>query len=89
LIGVNNRDLRTFVTDLTVTERLAPHVPNGALLVTESGIFTPDDTQRLARAGAKAMLVGESLMRQPDVTAATRTLLSGRSTVSKPKSSWP
>jgi indole-3-glycerol phosphate synthase len=89
LIGVNNRDLRTFVTDLTVTERLAPHVPNGALLVTESGIFTPDDTQRLARAGAKAMLVGESLMRQLDVTAATRTLLSGRSTVSKPKSSWP
>ncbi len=75
LIGVNNRDLRTFVTDLTATERLAPDVPVGALLVAESGIFTYEDAQRLGRAGAKAMLVGESLMRQSDVTAATRTLL--------------
>jgi indole-3-glycerol phosphate synthase len=75
LIGVNNRDLRTFVTDLAVTERLAPAVPKGALLVAESGIFTQHDAQRLARAGAKAMLVGESLMRQPDVTAATQALL--------------
>jgi len=77
LIGVNNRDLRTFVTDLAVTERLASAVPPGALLVAESGIFTHDDAQRLQRAGAKAMLVGESLMRQPDVTAATRALLGG------------
>ncbi len=77
LIGVNNRDLRTFVTDLAVTERLAPAAPPGALLVAESGIFTPDDARRLGRAGAKAMLVGESLMRQPDVTAATRRLLGG------------
>ncbi len=77
LIGVNNRDLRSFITDLAVTERLAPAVPNGALLVAESGIFTHSDAQRLARAGAKAMLVGESLMRQPDVTAATRALLGG------------
>jgi indole-3-glycerol phosphate synthase len=77
LIGVNNRDLRTFITDLAVTERLAPAVPPGALLVAESGIFTPADAQRLARAGAKAMLVGESLMRQANVTAATRALLGG------------
>jgi indole-3-glycerol phosphate synthase len=75
LVGVNNRDLRTFVTDLAVTERLATEAPAGALLVTESGIFTPADVVRLERSGAKAMLVGESLMRQADVTAATRALL--------------
>ena len=75
LVGVNNRDLRTFVTDLTATERLAAAAPPGALLVTESGIATPADVARLERAGAKAMLVGESLMRQHDVTAATRALL--------------
>lgn len=77
LVGVNNRDLRTFVTDLGVTERLAALAPPGALLVTESGIFTPADAARLERAGATAMLVGESLMRQADVTAATRALLTG------------
>jgi len=75
LVGVNNRDLRTFVTDLAVTERLAAAAPTGALLVTESGIFTPEDAARLERAGASAMLVGESLMRQADVAAATRALL--------------
>ena len=74
-MGINNRDLRTFVVDLAVTERLAPLAPAGSLLVAESGIFTPDDVARLADAGARAMLVGESLMRQPDVTAATRALL--------------
>ena len=74
-IGVNNRDLRTFVTDLGNTERLARRAPPDALLVTESGIFTPADAARLERAGAKAMLVGESLMRQSDVAAATRSLL--------------
>lgn len=75
LVGVNNRDLRTFVTDLAITERLAVRAPEAALLVTESGIFTAADAARLERSGAAAMLVGESLMRQTDVTAATRALL--------------
>lgn len=75
LIGVNNRDLRTFVTDLAVTERLARRIPSDCLLVTESGIGARADVARLAAAGAKAMLVGESLMRQADVAAATRALL--------------
>ncbi len=75
LIGVNNRDLRSFVTDLAVFERLAPLAPAGALLVAESGLATPADLARLARAGAQAFLIGESLMRQPDVTAATRAIL--------------
>jgi len=75
LIGVNNRDLRAFDVDLANTERLAKLAPPGALLVTESGIFTPDDAARLERSGAAAMLVGEGLMRQADVEAATRALL--------------
>jgi len=75
LIGVNNRDLRSFVTDLAVTERLAPRSPAGALLVTESGVFGPEEAARMAACGASAMLVGESLMRQPDVANATRALL--------------
>ncbi|HEY2179977.1 MAG TPA: indole-3-glycerol phosphate synthase TrpC [Caulobacteraceae bacterium] len=75
LIGVNNRDLRTFVTDLAVTEKLAEEIPPNAVLVTESGIETPADVARLERAGAKAMLVGESLMRAADVEAATTALL--------------
>jgi indole-3-glycerol phosphate synthase len=75
LVGVNNRNLRTFEIDLATTERLAEIAPKQALLVTESGIFAPDDVRRLEQVGARAMLVGESLMRQVDVTAATRTLL--------------
>lgn len=74
LIGINNRDLRTFETTLDTFDRLVPSVPTDALLVAESGIFTRQEIERLRRAGAKAYLIGESLMRQTDVEAATRAL---------------
>ncbi|MGO8953360.1 MAG: indole-3-glycerol phosphate synthase TrpC [Rhodomicrobium sp.] len=76
LIGINNRDLNSFQTRLETTERLVQLVPPGRLIVSESGIFTAADISRLMRVGAGAFLVGESLMRQSDVEAATRKLLS-------------
>ncbi len=75
LLGVNNRNLKTFETDLATTERLAARIPEGKELVAESGLFTPDDLARLAKVGARRFLIGESLMRQADVTAATRAIL--------------
>ncbi|MGO4409123.1 MULTISPECIES: indole-3-glycerol phosphate synthase TrpC [unclassified Brevundimonas] len=75
LVGVNNRSLRTFEVNLATTELLSMLSPVKALLVAESGIFTPDDVVRVADAHAQAILVGESLMRQADVEAATKALL--------------
>jgi indole-3-glycerol phosphate synthase len=78
LIGVNNRDLATFVTSLATTERLAPRARAGALVVAESGIRTPADVARMQAAGARALLVGEAFMDRPDPGAALRELLACR-----------
>ncbi|MBU6443829.1 MAG: indole-3-glycerol phosphate synthase TrpC [Alphaproteobacteria bacterium] len=78
MIGINNRDLKTFLTDLAVTERLAPQIPAGVMVVAESGLGSPADLARLARAGVSSFLIGESLMRQSDVAQATRALLGAR-----------
>src|SRR4029077_1481954 len=77
LIGINNRDLKSFVTSLEVTERLAPRVQADRIVIGGSGIFTHDDGLRVAQSRVEARLVGESLTRQADVAAATRALLTG------------
>ena len=75
LIGINNRDIKTFKTDIANSERLAPRIPRDKIIVAESGLAEPRDLALMAKCGISTFLIGESLMRQPDVAAATRALL--------------
>ena len=75
LIGINNRNLNSFEVTLDTTRQLARHVPEGRLIVSESGLYIPADLAEMARFGARCFLIGESLMRQTDVTAATKAIL--------------
>ena len=84
LIGINNRDLGSFEVSLDTTRRLAPRVPEGRLIVAESGLFTPQDLSDMAACGARCFLIGESLMRAKDVAAATRAILAGQLVPARP-----
>ena len=77
ILGINHRDLQTFQMDMTLSERLIPRIPSGCVIVAESGIQTPEDVQRMQRLGVHALLIGESLMVSPDVSAKIRQLFAG------------
>ena len=85
IIGINNRDLHTFTTDLAVTQRLAPQVPSDKVVVSESGIFTPDDLDRLDSVGVNAVLVGEAIVTAPDIGAKVRELSGQPETAARPQ----
>ena len=84
IVGINNRDLRTFNTDLAVTESLAPLIPGDRVIVSESGIFTPEHLQRLGGLGVNAVLVGEALVTAPDTAAKVRELTAPVAAASRP-----